>query len=196
MTIKYTIHKSITDSETNGIFSYMKENFNFQPIMNSSEEVLNLYAMIDLSSKDFAQSSEIQLPLTIDMDFGKYSVLIYDYLMQGKYQYRGMSEWEISGKNYIQDDWKTIDYRKDYNYCDIENGDMCQSEKLTKISCQETTKPFRFIQFKMIADNYAPNDYFRLQNFEIYGTILLTFIPTCKANISKISFILIINFLY
>ena len=196
MTIIYTIHKSITNSETNGIFSYLRENFNFQPVLNSSEYIINLSAMFDFSSKDFALTNKIQLPLTIDMDFGKYSVLIYDYLMQGKSQKRGMSEWEISGKNYIQDDWKTIDYRKDYNYCDIENGDMCKSEKLTIIPCQETTNPFRFIQFKMIEDNYADVDYFRLQNFEIYGTILLTFIPTCKTNIFRISFILIIHFLY
>ena len=99
------------------------------------------------------------------------------YLMQGKTYFRGMTEWELLGRNAKSENWIRIEYRKNYNYCNIRNNDDCLNESYTIIPCQNITKLFRFIQFKMIADGYEENDLFRLQHFELYGP-LFAVIPT------------------
>ena len=172
--------KTLTANAISGPFSYLKTNFNFSPTITSSEEISNLSTIIDLSKSDnYARLDYPKLPLTIYFDLGQFSILAMKYLMQGKTYFRGMTEWELLGRNAKSENWIRIDYRKNYNYCNIRNNDDCLNESFTIIPCQNITKLFRFIQFKMIADGFEENDLFRLQHFELYGPLFTVITNIC-----------------
>ena len=188
MVVNYINIGSIIPTEKDGIIQYFNKNFDFTPKLNSSEVIANLDSILDLTDDQFASLVGPQLPLTFELDFGQYNIVVYNYMLQGKALYRRMIEWEVSGRNYDDEEWIRIDYRNNYTYCGI-YGDKCENENFTIIPCQNSSNPFRYIQFKMIQDYFDGDHRFRLKGFEIYGTILQRTTYSCQIYHPSLSYV-------
>ena len=174
----YKFYETKTRNTNKGLFNFLQTNLSLKPKITSSEPLSNIYAMLNLSSNEYTCSESIKkLPFTIDISFPKYSFMIFDYLLQGRKSYRAMRIWSLLGKNSLYDEWEQIDYRDNYDYCTIEENDYCSKETETFLPCINTTKPYRYLQFKLIHDTYSYDNrgeaFLRIKNFEIYGSLLL-----------------------
>ena len=185
---KLSLIATVTPKARNeGIFTYLKEKYDFHPILNSSEPLTNLSLLIDYKNEydeNYTKSpNPVQLPLTIDIDLNKYFVSVSHYLLQGKRDVRGMKSWSILGRNSENDEWMIIDYKDDYNYCEIKNKDVCTTETINKIKAENHIIPCRYIQFRMNSDYFDNNDHFRLKNFDIYGDIFCYISSSCNSEV-------------
>ena len=126
--------------------------------------------------------SKAQGPINLDYDFEKYSVTITDYQIKIARECTPAVEWEVLGRNSIEESWSII-YKSrdnDTSLCDLgittDQNYQCENTKTTSFSIQHPYGPFRYLRYSVIKDranamiNIKPLT-FRLTKFKIYGTL-------------------------
>ena len=123
-----------------------------------------------------------QGPIYLEFDFYHYSVTITDFQIKIPRGHTPAVEWEVLGRNSIDENWSIVYKAKDNtpSLCEIgtttDYNYQCQETTTTSFSIQHPYGPFRYLRYSVIKDraNVMSNSnflMFRLKKFEIYGTL-------------------------
>ena len=181
---------------TNGIIVYLINRFDYLPLFkaNSNTKVVD---PIKMYTEDVYLDYDLDKENpTLEIDFKSFSISISEYIIEFIEDTTPPVEWQILGKNKINENWKIIH----------ESGliiDVCPFTSTTNVRCLENytkkwnfptpLEPFRYIKFINMKQRENENSgiqkgYMRLGKIDFYGSIwfnsrticLRGFFPTLK----------------